>query len=358
MGRPRNPHPRLIHDRARGQAACSYTDPRSGRRRFVRLGPWNSAEAEAGYARLLADLRAGVPAPPPPDGITVTELCERFAAHATTHYGPRSSEFKHYAAVLARLADGCGDLPARSFGPAALKRVRGSFVAAGWQRQTVNDQARRVRSVFRWAAGEELVPAEVWLGLKAVAGLGRGRTTAPEREPVGPAPLRAVAAALRVLPPAVAAMARFQWLTGCRSQDVCNLRWEDIDRRGDVWAYRPARHKGRWRGKVRTVFVGPRAQRLVGGHETGHEKGFVFRARHGRGYQVGSYCRAVLRACRAAGVAEWSPGQLRHSAATRFRERFGLELTRVLLGHDLTSTSELYAEKPMRAAAEAMRRAG
>jgi integrase len=357
MSRPRSPHPKIVHDRARGQAACWYTDPNTGKRRGVRLGPWNSAEAEAAYARLLADLRAGAVESVPASGVSVAELCVRFARHARQYYGPRGSEFAHLKAVLAVLADRCGDLPASAFGPKEFRRVRDDFAGRGWQRQYVNDQARRVRTAFKWAVGEELVPASVWQALKAVPGLGRGRTSAPEREPVQPAPAWHVGRTLRHLPAAVAAMVRFQWFVGCRCQDVCNLKWEDIDRSGAVWVCRPKEHKGRWRGKVREFFAGPRAQRVVGGHETGHETGFVFRARHGGGYRVGSYCRAVLRACRRAGIPEWSPGQLRHSAATRFRERFGIETTRVLLGHASAATSEIYAERPRRLAADAARKA-
>lgn len=356
MSRPRNPHPKLVRDKARDWAVCWFTDPASGKRRGVRLGRWGSVEAEERYKRLLADIRAGTPRPArPAGGVTVAELCLRFARHAGSYYGPTSSEYAHYKPVLATLADAEGDAPAASFGPAALKRVRESFIRLGWQRQYVNDQVRRVRTVFKWAVSEELVGSEVWTALRSVPGLARGRSAAPEREPVGPAPLRAVAAALRRMPPAVRTMVRFQWLTGCRCQDVCNLEVGAIDRGGEVWVYTPRTHKGGWRGKVRRVFVGPKAQRLLA--PVLPDSGHVFPTRRGR-YSSMTYCRAVLRACRKAGVPEWSPGQLRHSAGTRFRRLFGLETARVLLGHDRTSTTELYAEKPAQVAADAMRRVG
>jgi integrase len=40
----------------------------------------------------------------------------------------------------------------------------------------------------------------------------------------------------------------------------------------------------------------------------------------------------------------WHPHQLRHSAATRLRKKFGLEAARVVLGHRSTAVAERYAE--------------
>lgn len=40
----------------------------------------------------------------------------------------------------------------------------------------------------------------------------------------------------------------------------------------------------------------------------------------------------------------WSPNQLRHSAATYLRKRFGLDAARVILGHSTPAITEVYAE--------------
>jgi len=57
--------------------------------------------------------------------------------------------------------------------------------------------------------------------------------------------------------------------------------------------------------------------------------------------------QAVERACTKAGVPKWTPGQLRHNAATRIRRKYGLEAARLVLGHRSASTTEIYAEKDM-----------
>ena len=63
------------------------------------------------------------------------------------------------------------------------------------------------------------------------------------------------------------------------------------------------------------------------------------------GYSPQSYGRAIMRACRDAGVNHWHPHQLRHAAATRFRESHGLDAAQAVLGHKTARVTEIYAEK-------------
>ena len=72
-----------------------------------------------------------------------------------------------------------------------------------------------------------------------------------------------VEATLRHLRPTTAAMVRVAWHTGMRPGEVCRLKLAELDRSGEVWLYRPARHKTAHRGKVRVVAVGPLAQAVI-----------------------------------------------------------------------------------------------
>jgi len=65
----------------------------------------------------------------------------------------------------------------------------------------------------------------------------------------------------------------------------------------------------------------------------------------GEHYTVASYRRAVRRACEAAGIPPWSPHQLRHTAATQVRARYGLEGAQVVLGHASADVTQIYAER-------------
>jgi integrase len=46
----------------------------------------------------------------------------------------------------------------------------------------------------------------------------------------------------------------------------------------------------------------------------------------------------------------WHPHQLRHSAATEIRKRFGIEAAQHVLGHATLNVTEIYAEKNSEAA--------
>jgi integrase len=54
----------------------------------------------------------------------------------------------------------------------------------------------------------------------------------------------------------------------------------------------------------------------------------------------------------------WHPHQLRHTAATKIRREFGLDVARAILGHRSPQITELYAELDIGRAAEVMERLG
>jgi integrase len=76
------------------------------------------------------------------------------------------------------------------------------------------------------------------------------------------------------------------------------------------------------------------------------------------GYTTTSYRRAIACACKRAGVPQWFPHQLRHSAATRLRKEFGLDAARAVLGHSSPVVTEVYAELDSAKAAEVMAKIG
>jgi integrase len=54
----------------------------------------------------------------------------------------------------------------------------------------------------------------------------------------------------------------------------------------------------------------------------------------------------------------WHPNQLRHTAATKIRRRYGAEAAQSVLGHAELSTTEIYAEKSLEVARQIMREIG
>ena len=76
----------------------------------------------------------------------------------------------------------------------------------------------------------------------------------------------------------------------------------------------------------------------------------------GKQYSTETYGRAVARACKRAGVPQWSVNQLRHRAASDIRKEHGLEAAQIMCGHKRASTTEIYAEVDVEKAVKVARK--
>jgi integrase len=354
--------PALRHHKPSGRAVVTL----NGRDHYC--GSWNSPESRAEYDRLIAEwLAAGRGSPKstpdaPSADPSVSEILVAFLKHAEIHYrspaGELSSEVENLKDAIRPLRRLYGRTLARSFGPLALRAVRDEMVRSGLARTTVNARINRVRRVFRWAASVELVPAAVVQQLATVDGLRIGRTQARETEGVKPVSIDDVEATLPFMPRPVAAMVRLQLACGCRAGEVVVMRGCDLTPGDPVWEYRPGAHKNAWRGMTRVIPLGPRGQAIVQEFLKPTLESFLFSPqdsiaeiqtrrttarksrrtpsesakrvarpgqRHGQRYTTNTFGQAIRRACIKAGVTVWSPLQLRHTAATLIRARFGLE---------------------------------
>jgi len=64
----------------------------------------------------------------------------------------------------------------------------------------------------------------------------------------------------------------------------------------------------------------------------------------GAQYSGDSYAGAIETACKKAGVARWTPNQLRHLSLSLARSKSGLDAAQALGGHKNASTTEIYAK--------------
>jgi integrase len=187
------------------------------------------------------------------------------------------------------------------------------------------------------------------------------------------------------------AMVELQRLSGMRPGEVVAMRTGDLDTSGPVWSYRPPDHKMSYRDRPRTIRLGPRAQEILRPwlrtnlaeplfqpREAEAERLAEMRANRktpvqpsqrdrsmpdarrkaGDRFVTRAYSKAIRRACQRAGVPAWSPNRLRHSAATRLRREFGLDVARAVLGHSSPVVTEIYAELDEHRAGEAMFKIG
>lgn len=390
------------------------------------LGVHGTPESWEAYHRLIAEWMAhgGTVRLPPAAraSLTICELCAAFWEHAERYYrnaaGESTRETPNFRLAMRPLRRLFDLTPAADFGPNALRLVREEMIRMGWCRKMVNKQVHRIKHIFKWAAGHELVPASVWHGLQAVEGLARGRTPAPEPDAIRPVPMEFVTAIQPHVSRQVWALVQLQLCTGARAGELVRMRAVDIDTAGDVWRFQPREHKTAWHGHARTILIGPRGQAVLRpylanraldaflfspeeaeaerraevhaarvtpphqGNAIGTNRKVRPQRKAGSHYDTASYRRAISRACilaadaafpppaelegeaRSAWVRKhretfhWHPHQLRHNAATSICREEGVEVARIILGHRHVQTTELYAEADFGKAAAVMRRVG
>ena len=399
------------------------------------LGRWGAPETHQRYCSLLVDLihaRAGGPqesgsdgssiAQPSPlprdkspslpptetvhdrpvaEALTIAELCARYLEHSQIHYqatnGSTTSTLGNAKMAIRALAP-FDDVPANRFGPLMLRQLMTDMIGQPGRRRgkdgkrlskprvTINATVKQIRYMFKWAASVELIPVTVQHALSTVPLLKKGRTPAPELQPVRRVSDDIVEQTLPHLPRVVADMVRVQRYIGCRPGELCRMMPAELDRSESVWVWRPTTHKTSWRGEDRMLAVGPRAQVILKTYldreshvpcflpaESEAERNAARRAARKspmtpsqrkrrlkarrkppstRPYDEKAYRRAIVRACESHGIPAWNPNQLRHSAAHETRQRMGLDAAQARLGHKNAKTTEIYAQSCLEKAKE------
>ena len=381
------------------------------------LGKYGTEESRREYERAVGEwltsrrvVSLGEDCPWPPTALkdprnrhngrlTIVELIAAYLRQVREYYvkdGKPTKEQANVPLAMRPLHRLYGRSPAAQFGPLSLKTVRQAMIDAGWSRSYVNDQTGRIKRMFKWAVENEMVPASVSHGLRAVSGLRRGRSGARETEPVRPVPSDRVDAIRPYVSRQVWAMIQLQQLTGMRPGEAVIIRGCDVDMSGELWEYRPCSHKGQHHDRERIIPLGPRSQGVIRGFlksdvqaplfspadaeaerraavhanrktplSCGNRPGSHRRPQPSRKprdrYSVDSYRRAIQRACDTAfsppdglGVEglkqwrkehRWHPHQLRHSSGTKIRKELGLEAAQVWLGHSRADVTQIYAER-------------
>ncbi|MEX0655534.1 MAG: site-specific integrase [Phycisphaeraceae bacterium] len=377
-----------LHRHAKGQAFVKLNDRRHW------LGRYDDPASRERYDRLIAEWLANgrelpEPAHDPEPGatLTVSEVVLPYWRHVKRRYQPgKTSSIRQALRLVRRLY---GREPVDSFGPKRLRVVRNRMIARGWSRGYINEQVRWIRSTFKWAASHELCDERIYRRLQTVEALRKGEADVPEGRNVKPVPREHVRRVRHRLTRPVRGLIELQRLTAARANELVRLRAVDLDTSHDVWVYRPDAHKTAHHGKDRNIYFGPRAQRILRlfmgpgrpvdrplfcpreANAEGKRCGAEGRRRPNQlptptksdrtindHYTTASYRRAIHRACKAAGVPQWSPHQLRHTAATAIRAKHGAEAAQVILGHSNLKITEIYAERNEKTAQAIMRDVG
>lgn len=381
----------------------------------IYLGEHGSAAAKAKYEGIVAEWLANGRRLPQAKR-SVNEIVLAYVQHGKEYYAASPMEIEKIRIALRPLKELFGRTPAHAFGPLKLKAVRQRLldrqtrviprtVIVGDRkivqkrsveyylaRRTINMRIEIIKRMFKWAVENEMVPADIHHALSAVTGLKAGRSSAKDRPPVRPVSDAVVEATLPFVSRHVGGLIQLQRLTGARSGELVIMRGCDIDKSNpSLWVYRPTKHKTAYRGQKREIYLGPKAQEILEQFLTGDPDGYVFspkkahqerlamlrkarkskvqpsqicrkkpnpKRKPGDLFTIYSYRHAIASGSKKAGVPQWHPHQLRHSAGTYIRRTYGVELARIILGHATAFTTEIYAEADQRQAMEVMTKIG
>lgn len=360
------PVPKLKRHRKRNLAYVTWHE--SGQQHYRYFGEWGSTVAAEHYRRFAAEWISRPPTgragSPDRSGPRVGNLVRDFITWARSYYtkdGTLTSSFHLFRVSLCRLAHLYGSLPIAEFGADQLRAFVRSMVDEDLSLGTVNRYQWCVVFAFSWGVTRgNMVPPGVVHVLERVEKQIPGRSAARESEPVKAAPLANVEAVIPYLHKngiareVFTAAIRLQLVSGLRPGEVCAMRVSQVDRSGELWRYEPrAVNKNRHRAKARIVWLGPRAQAILGPMLIGLDRDdpvFGYARRPGEPRQaitVNLYCSRVARACKAANVPGWHPHQLRHNRATELQRRYECdEAVRVGIGDTPEVARQVYVDDP------------
>ena len=359
----------LLH-KPTGQARCRI----DGRDHY--LGDYGSDQSRIKYGNLIAKLAGGQVIDPiarvksgsthtksgstasmeVDPGPSVGELCQTFLLHAETHYaknGVTTAEYDCFKSAIRPLRELYSMLPASDFGPLALKAVRAKMIEGDWCRKYINKSIGRIRKIFRHAVENELIEPSVLQRLEAMSPLLAGRTEAKDYSPRQPVPQSAIDQVKAVVPERTGDLIDLQLLTGARSSELLQLTGNMIDRSGkDVWIAKLVDHKTAHHGKERVLVFGPKAKLILAKYLTLDPTRRLFTISRM------TYGKAIVSACEKLDLARWTPHWLRHNAASRLREEYGLDVAQVMLGHSSADMTQLYAHLNLTKTIEAAKACG
>lgn len=379
-----------------GRAYVTLPDPVTGKRRVEYLGDHGTVESHEEYTRVIkawkehgrvVDSATETTAKLPATRMrqSVAEVVLAYWRSVQKRYCIKDGDKKipSNASKIKQAVNRCrryaGTVLASEFGSDELEVVRDGMVAEGLNREYINDLITKIRKAFKWAAQKKMVPASTWHGLALLDRLEYGAQGVKEPGEATAVPWDHVDAVLPHLTPQVAAIADLMRHTGMRPGEAVQMTLAMIDMSKPTWWYFPEHHKTKHRGKVRRIPLGPHARGIVRqfmsgravdkplfspaeadewvrdkreaeretpsnqGNSRGSNVKEQPKRKPGDQYLVASVTRAIKRACKPAGVPEWTAKQCRNAAAKELLREFGPEHVVLVLGHSGYDLVKRYA---------------
>ena len=378
-----------------GRAFSQY--PGTKKREY--FGKFDDPAAYQKYKSWLIGVIEGAERKPdrlPDPGSIILSLSVAYLKHAKT-YLQGKGDWNNVRGTQVLLDEFAGDVRGSSFGPVRFEEFQRWLVGRKLARTTVNAHMGRARRFFRWCQSKELIPKGHTEELKSVASLMPGRTEARESDPVEPVAWAVVERTLPHLPPPIVNAIKVQYYCGMRPGEVLKMKSGEIDRKGEIWFWRPDRHKNSHRLQSLTKAIPAPAQKILKPLLKKPEGEFLFSpvdakewaaSRRPRTVPIYPYERIIieerkknprkkrldhytpLRYGKLIGdaitrankdvpeeerIPHWTPLQLRHAIATEVSALLGEQASQRWLGHARMETTAIYTamhERELREIAE------
>ena len=338
--------PKYRHQKSRNLAVVRIAG------KDIYLGKYNSPESHEKYHRLVEEFcrrhaQAQI------TGVTLPALAAVYKAYSQKRY--QGGTLNAYHRTIERFAILFPELDSQDLACSHVEAFQMSLVEQNLAVNTINDYLARLKKIFRWAARHKYMPSRNLLFFDMLDRVDNTWPGVRQTDKVKPVTTEQINEILQVVPDTVKALIKFQFHSACRPSEARLLRLCDIEMSGEVWFYCPPKHKTSHQGKKRRIPLGPLAQHVIESQPIVDPTSYLFHSGDpSRPYKKDSYSRAIRRACERAGIApHWTPNQIRHTAATRIRAEYGIEVAQVVLGHSHVRTTEIYAEKNLALASQA-----
>ena len=346
-----------------------------GKRHY--LGRWESKEqaipkaVKLKFETILAELRyLGQRAPKAPKEMTIWELCAAFLDYAEAKLD--RSDYSAFSKATKVLCQRFGDLPAAQFTPGRLREIQNDLIGLKLERTQINRLTSMVTRIYKWAASYDMVPASIIAGLRTLPGVRTGQPGVKDNPPVDPVDLKTVKQTLAHLYEPIKSMVKVQLLTGARPGEIRRMRIGEIVQKDRIWVYAPGQHKNTWRGAIREIPLSNEAYKVLKPWLKGQPEDFVFcsdygpsgskrvtKPKRGQPYHISAYSVAIKKVCKAHGIPEWCPRQIRKTVAQAVDDLIGIEHSSALAGHSgIDITRQIYAKSQLKKAKEAADKIG
>lgn len=301
----------------------------------------------------------------------VDGLVADYIKHAKTYYSQSKEPDNIYYATLplAKLA-----IMADDFNAGKLIEYRNGLIKSGLCRNVINQRANIVKRMFKWAVANGRCSPYTLTSLLAVEPLKKGRSIAKETDAIAPTEIEYIRIAAGYAGKVVGSMLMLQLWTGMRSGELVMIKTQDIDTSGNIWVYRPVKHKTGYLGHSKQILIGKQGQMVLepfmtrldycfNPAESIKEFGLIPRGGLRPHYTTNTYYNAVKEAIKKAKsegkqIEYFNPHQIRHTTATILRKQFSLDTVRAVLGHKSLKITDQYAEIDYKLAEQAIELCG